>query len=212
MPHLNQLKGGKIAKKEFEPLFVRHMQIGYQAATTLQTLSSHMESSALHTTEIIRLEHDADQCAAETHELMDKRFIPRYDKPDIAELVACLDDIADGVHDVAILFRDYDIKTVQQEAVALIALIPKMSAILIKTLERMPKLKLADAIFALEEIKKLERTADTIRSDGRARARKEFSALDFIIWNEIYHKLEQTTDHCFHAMNTIVSIVRKETH
>lgn len=201
-----------MAKVQFESIFLKHAKIAFDAAKVLQTLAPDMDRNHDFIERIKLLESDADRCAAEAYELMDNSFIPRYDKPDIAQIVEHLDDFVDGVFDVAVLFRDYQIASIEREAAGLMTILPELASIAIRALEKMPNLSLKEALAARDQIKSLERAADSLRSNGRARARREFSALDFTVWNEIYRKLEHTADHCLYLMNAIVSIVRKEAH
>lgn len=201
-----------MAKKQFEEIFLRHAKIGFDAATVLHSLAPLMELNTGFIERLTLLEKDADRCAAEAFELMDNSFIPRYDKPDIAHLISGMDDFVDGVYKVAILFKDYDIKSIEKEAAGIMVILPQLATIVIRSMEQMPKLSLKDSLSALEQIKTLERQADRLRSEGRSRARKEFAALDFTIWNEIYRKLEHTADNYLYVMRIIVSMVRKESH
>ena len=193
-------------------LFLAHINCADNMAHLLRKLVAEGNNATrvVLTKNIIDAEHAADACAAETYSQMDEQFIPRhYDKGDINRLTSCIDDIADDIHDVAVLLRRYEITQATTEAITLAAIIPEMTRVLCAVISGFPKGTLAAAKEQLAVIKQFEQSADQLRDEGVARAYREFDPKSFVAWSEIYRKLEHTTDHVFHAMNTILSMARQ---
>jgi uncharacterized protein len=168
---------------------------------------------------IITFEQQADKIVAEVHELLDNSFIMRFDIPDAMRLTDVLDDVIDGMRKVVLHIDAYKIylSELRPEAHVLMEVAAEMLVHVDKLVVMLsePRLSLARVREQADIVDELEGKADRLVSGYEKDLVGEFSGpgkdrLAFIAWHQLFHLLEQITDHANHCARQIVSLARKE--
>jgi uncharacterized protein len=168
---------------------------------------------------IIAFEQRADRIVAEVHELLDNSFIMRFDIPDAMRLTDVLDDVIDGMRKVVLHIDAYKLylSELRPEAHELMEVAAEMLVHVDKLVVMLsePRLSLSKVREEADIIDELEGKADRLVSGYEKALVGEFAGpgkdrLAFIAWHQLFHLLEQITDHANHCARQIVSLARKE--
>ncbi len=168
---------------------------------------------------IVAFERKGDDIVSEIHELLDNSFILRFDIPDAMRLTDDLDNVIDGMRQVAIHIDIYKriIADLPSDAVRLVEVGQEMM-VLVRDLVRM----LAEPRLSLPKVREVAKAVDAKESeaDGLVAAAERslvasYSApnknrLEFIAWAKLYQLLEEITDDANHCARQILSLARKE--
>jgi len=177
------------------------------------------ESSCKSLDEIIALEHEGDATEEKIHEIIDSSFILRFDKSDIGSLANSLDNILNGMRQVAMHVDIYTphIPRLRPEAEELLQIIEQMTAQVQKCTgllheKRLPHKRVRELT---RELIKAESRADAILHKGEAALVREYGiesggALTFLAHDKLLRMLEHITDVANHCGTLILSITRKE--
>ncbi|MDA1192893.1 MAG: DUF47 family protein [Candidatus Poribacteria bacterium] len=155
------------------------------------------------------MEHHADDLTKQVHQLIDRVFITKYDKNDLASLVNKLDSIIDKMREASeseIAFpRDGSYKTAEQLTLVIQEMIELVRLLLEQLLyERKPNVQLH-----VEIVKAKEEQADELRRAAVKALYVETDAKSFIAWRDVLSKLEQVTDNCQDVADIVSSMSRK---
>src|SRR3989338_6270091 len=153
------------------------------------------------------------------HEIIDSSFILRFDKSDIGSLANSLDNILNGMRQVAMHVDIYTphIPRLRPEAEELLQIIEQMTAQVQKCTgllheKRLPHKRVRELT---RELIKAESRADAILHKGEAALVREYGiesggALTFLAHDKLLRMLEHITDVANHCGTLILSITRKE--
>jgi len=158
--------------------------------------------------EIRVLEHRGDELDEEVEVRLDRAFITPFDRADIHDLVVGIDDVVDGIQEVAETFVIYNVDQPTDDARRLAAI---LSAQAFQLNEAIAKLETLKGIQPhLKEIHELENEADGLSRAAVARLfRDNPDPLNVIKWRDIYLALENTIDAAEDAGEVIERIVAK---
>ena len=158
------------------------------------------------------LEHQADDVAHNLYVELSKNFITPFDREDIHELAAAMDDVVDYIDEVGNKMKNYDF-TEFNEYVLKIAELNNESV-----------KELKNAIFGLRDIKNLHKVTDSclkihgyeskvdlLYNDamGDLIRNNKDNPVKIIVMKDLYEELELVSDKCQDASNVIESIVIK---
>ena len=142
---------------------------------------------------IRELEHAGDEIDAALEARLESAFVTPFDREDIHTLAARLDDVVDGIQEIAETLVIYAVRQPTEEARGLARILSAQAVELGQALRRIEGLKGLEP--HLKAIHELENEADGL---SRAAIANLFSggedALDVIKWRDIYHALENTID------------------
>jgi predicted phosphate transport protein (TIGR00153 family) len=163
--------------------------------------------------EIKRLEHQGDQIAHETFDLLNRTWITPIDREDIHTLVKTLDDVLDFIDAAASRIVLYRITTTTPELKKITAVIVQSAVAIQKALALLSDLKHSRQILdACVEINRLENEADTVAQLAIGKLFAETKdPIEIMKWKEIYDFVEGATDRCEDVANTLEAIVIKST-
>ena len=139
------------------------------------------------------LEKAGDEIDREVTRKLEDAFVTPFDREDIHELVARLDDVVDGIQAIAETFVIYGVTAPTPEARRLAAILDEQGK------------ELAQALRKLDGLKDLERHFDAVHeleneADGLSRAavaklfRDDLPPIDVIKWRDLYNYLEEAID------------------
>jgi len=200
-------------EETFLPQFGRAAQVILDAARVLDAMAAEPGSAVDSAAEIKRLEHQGDQIAHETFDLLNRTWITPIDREDIHTLVKTLDDVLDYIDAAASRIVLYKITTTTPELKKITAVIVQSAIAIQKALALLSDLKHSRQILdACVEINRLENEADTVAQLAIGKLFAEAKdPIEVIKWKEIYDFVEGATDRCEDVANTLEAIVIKST-
>ena len=192
----------------FTEIFIRDGENLLAAARALEELVVSFDRVDERVAAIQALEHEGDQIDAEISVRLERAFITPFDREDIHELVSRLDDVVDGIQEVAETFVIYGIVEPTPEARRLAGIIAAQGAELLAALRRLDKPETMQA--HLREVHTLENEADGLSRAAIGRLfRERMDPLDVIRFRDLYIALEETVDAAEDAAEVLERIIAK---
>ncbi len=177
----------------FQEIFVQSGENLLEAARALNALFTEFDRLDERVGAIQALEHQGDEIGHEIAARLERSFITPFDREDIHELAARLDDVVDGVQEAAETVVIYGIETPTDEARRLAGIIAAQGEQLLEALRKLSRL---DTIgMHVKAVHDLENEAD-----GLSRAaighlfRNGADPLTVIKLRDLYRVLEETVD------------------
>jgi uncharacterized protein len=156
------------------------------------------------------LEHQGDEIDDELVTRLERAFITPFDRGDIHELAARLDDVVDGIQEVAETFLLYGIEQPTEESRALARVLTAQAEHLLAALRLLDKMKGMEA--SLTAVHQLENQADGMsRSAIAGLFRGQPDAVEIIKWRDVYTYLEEAIDAAEDTGEIIERMVHKAT-
>ena len=154
------------------------------------------------------LEHAGDEIDSQLEDRLERAFITPFDREDIHELSVRLDDVVDGIQEVAEALVIYGVDQPTPESRDLAGILSGQAVQLAEALRKLEGLKGLEP--HLREVHVLENQADGV---SRAAIARLFSggqdALEVIKWRDIYHALEEAIDAAEDAAEVIERMLHK---
>lgn len=142
---------------------------------------------------IRELEHKGDEIDAALEERLGRAFVTPFDREDIHALTVRLDDVVDGIQEVAETLVIYGVTQPTQEARELARLLSGQAVELGQALRKIERLKGLEP--HLKAIHDLENRADAVSRNAIAGLfQGGHDTLDVIKWRDIYLALENSID------------------
>jgi len=124
---------------------------------------------------------------------LEDAFVTPFDREDIHELVARLDDVVDGIQAIAETFVIYGVAAPTPEARRLAAILDEQAKELAQALRKLDGLKDLERHF--EAVHELENEADGLSRAAVAKLfRDDLPPIDVIKWRDLYNYLEEAID------------------
>lgn len=193
----------------FFDLFERHAQTALEGTKVFAKAVEEWPNSADDLNRVAEIEHECDNIAHMTIDLLHRTFITPFDRDQILKMVSILDDIIDLVHAAAQRMRLFELKTITPE-------LREMVGVLLESQERVNKmvcfLRNRDNENKAHEISKeihsLENKGDRLFREGLASLfRSDMNVITVIKLKEIYETVEEGIDSCEDATNMIDGIL-----
>jgi predicted phosphate transport protein (TIGR00153 family) len=192
----------------FTEIFIRDGENLLAAARALEELVVTFDRLDERVAAIQALEHEGDQIDAEIAVRLERAFITPFDREDIHELISRLDDVVDGIQEVAEMFVIYGIAEPTPEARQLAGIIAGQGAELIAALRLLDKPETMQA--HLRAVHTLENEADGLSRAAIGRLfRERMDPLDVIRFRDLYMALEETIDAAEDAAEVLERIIAK---
>lgn len=200
-------------EETFLPQFARGAEVIVEAARVLDALAAAPVLDDQRAVRIKQLEHQGDQIAHETFDLLNRTWITPIDREDIHVLVRNLDDVLDFIDAAAARIVLYRIATSTPELKKITSIIVQSAEAIQKALSLLSDLKHSRQILdACVEINRLENEADTVAQLAIGRLFNDSKdPIEVMKWKEIYDFVEGATDRCEDVANTLEAIVIKST-
>ena len=194
--------------EEFTRIFIRDGENLLAAARALEELVVTYDRLDERVAAIQALEHQGDEIDAEIAKRLERAFITPFDREDIHELTSRLDDVVDGIQEVAETFVIYGIVEPTPEARQLAGIIAGQGAELLAALRLLDKPETMQA--HLREVHTLENKADGLSRAAIGRLfRERMDPLDVIRFRDLYIALEETVDAAEDAAEVLERIIAK---
>ncbi len=194
--------------EEFTKIFIRDGENLLAAARALEELVVAYDRLDERVAAIQALEHQGDEIDAEIAARLERAFITPFDREDIHELTSRLDDVVDGIQEVAETFVIYGIVEPTPEARQLAGIIAGQGAELVAALRLLEKPETMQA--HLRAVHTLENEADGLSRAAIGRLfRERMDPLDVIRFRDLYIALEETVDAAEDAAEVLERIIAK---
>jgi predicted phosphate transport protein (TIGR00153 family) len=198
----------------FFPLFESDAQNLVRAADLLRTLMSSTtteERERLHK-EIKDVEHIGDEITTKTYLQLNKSFITPFDREDIHELTANIDDVVDSINGISrrvCLYKPKKLIPVYKEMAELIYTAAKEIEISVHCLKD-PVANKEKIMAACEKVKDIEHKADELYFSGvQELFEKEEDTKELLKNNKILEILERCVDEEEDITDTLKAILIK---
>ena len=192
----------------FTEIFIRDGENLLAAARALEGMVVTFDRLDERVAAIQALEHQGDEIDAEIAARLERAFITPFDREDIHELTSRLDDVVDGIQEVAETFVIYGIEKPTPEARQLAGIIAGQAAELLAALRLLDKPETMQA--HLRSVHTLENEADGLSRAAIGRLfRERMDPLDVIRFRDLYIALEETIDAAEDAAEILERIAAK---
>jgi predicted phosphate transport protein (TIGR00153 family) len=194
--------------ERFQELFVEDGENMLEAARKLEEMIVTYDRLDERVSEIRVLEHRGDEIDTEVEVRLDRAFITPFDREDIHDLVSRIDDVVDGIQEIAETFVIYDVASPTDDARVLAGILSAQANQLNQAIGKLETLKDIDA--NIKQVHDLENEADGLSRAAVARLfHGRAEAIDVIKWRDIYTALENTIDAAEDAAEVIERILAK---
>lgn len=199
-------------EERFFDLFAQHSQTLVQGAKALQDMLKGGEDTVLHCQRINQFEHEADNITREVLTAVRRTFITPFDRVDIKNLIASMDDAIDQMQQTAKAVLLFEVREFEPPMREIGQLLSECAALVQRAIPLMTAI--GDNVSMLnsitEELTKLEGRVDDLHDIGLKELylkHRNANAIDFIVGNEIYKHLEKVSDRFDDVANEINSIL-----
>jgi uncharacterized protein Yka (UPF0111/DUF47 family) len=201
----------KLSGNEFVAFFQEHVSLCVVAIDELGRIFGCPPDAR--SSQIEDLEHRGDEIVKKTIRLLDKTYIPPYDKSDILNLISHVDDILDSMKSIERNVRIYQLSGTNRLAQSACDVARNAVEQLNFAIRLLPNFDAQAIRAAAAKINELEDQADDVRDSALSELFQDPGAPVTgrqIGWQKTYQLLEELTDHCQHAVDALLSISRKE--
>lgn len=188
-------------------------ECAYQAAFELMKMMKDYQPNAIdvHLQKMHRIEHEADLRRHEIMTVLAKDSRPPMDREDIVALSNALDDMVDMVEDVSIGLYIYNVKEVQEAAMAYGKVIVMCCDAVREMMKEFEKIQYNNNIMdCIKRVNHLEGQGDTLFAKA---TRELFSdvldPVEVIRWKSIYDRMELACDSCEKIGHLVESVALK---
>ena len=196
--------------QKFFDLFTADGENLLAAARELDAMVSGFDHLEERVARIRALEHAGDEIDAALNERLERAFVTPFDREDIHELSVRLDDVVDGIQEIAETFVIYDIAAPTSEARDLARLLAGQAVELAAALSKLEGLKGLEP--HLRAIHEKENQADALsRAAIAGLFRGGQDAIDVLKWRDVYRALEETIDAAEDAGEVMERMIHKGT-
>ena len=140
-----------------------------------------------------------------------KDFLPPIEREDIAVIVNKLDDIEDGIDEIAIDFKIINIEYIKQDTLEIIDILVKATTAVKGIFEKLSDLKHPELVEEkLVIVNRLEEQGDRVYEKIISNLYKEEKdPIELIKWVNIYKGFEETIDSCEQISDCIQDVIMK---
>lgn len=199
--------------KGFFDLLERSAGVLVKAAEAYVDVAHNYDNREDSISRIRQYEHDGDEIAHRTLEMLDKTFITPFDREDIQALTLRMDDVIDEIDAASKRLTLYRIPAPTAWFVKQTDVLLRAAQLVAEAVTHLRNLKKPNGMQAsLVEIHRLENVGDDINHAAVAELYDQ--ATDPILvmkWKEIYDLTERAIDRCEDIANAIEAIILKNT-
>ena len=161
--------------------------------------------------EIHKLEHSSDRVVHKMREYLIKDFLPPIEREDIAVIINKLDDIEDGIDEIAIDFKILNVKKIKGDILEFVDILVQAAKAVKGVFEKLSDLKHPELIKEkVIVVNKLEEQGDRVYERIISNLYKEEKdPIELIKWINIYKCFEETIDSCEEISDCIQDVIMK---
>jgi predicted phosphate transport protein (TIGR00153 family) len=194
--------------REFFRLFSRASENAVGISQLLVRLVDEFPTNGDLVHEIRDSEHEGDRVTRELVDLLNRTFVTPFDRDDIYNLAAAIDDVCDYVDEAAGNIASYGVTEIRPQAKEQARVILRSAEKLNDAVNLLDGFK--DASRQLHELRDLEDEGDRLNRDAVAELfSSEPDPLVVIRWKDIHEQLEEAVDACENAADVLEAILVK---
>ena len=195
-------------EEKFFDFFERHAKVIVEGAKELRQLLEPGADIAARAAAINRFEHEADDITREVMLAVRRTFITPFDRSDIQDLTASMDDAIDQMKQTSKAILLYEVTTFDQPMRDMADLIVKAAEITADMVDALRQMKKnSSRLMAMTvKITKLEEESDNLNEGGHKRlyqAHRSSDPMAYIVGAELYDHLERVVDRFEDVANQI---------
>lgn len=196
----------------FFDLFENHARVLVAGAEAMQALLQGGDNVGQHCAQVMRLEHEADMIAGQVMQAVRRSFITPFDRSDIKDLIASMDDSIDQMRQTAKAITLFEVKSFEpqmRELGDVTVQAARKTAEMVGLLHVMRK-ETGQLGKLTEDIRKLEEQSDELHDKGIKQLFLDHRSSDvmaFIVGSEIYAHLEKIVDRFEDVANKVNGIL-----
>ncbi len=199
-------------EERFFDLFESHSKVLVSGAESMRALLQGGEGVARHSADVLRYEHEADLIARDVMLAVRRSFITPFDRSDIKDLIASMDDSIDQMRQTAKAITLFEVQEFQPQMRELgeIAVQSAKKTVEIIGLLRSMRKESVRLTALTEDIRKLEEHSDELHDKGVKQLFLDHRSSDvmaFIVGSEIYAHLEKIVDRFEDVANKVNGIL-----
>ena len=195
-------------ERRFYELFEQQAATIVRAAGLLEQGLADVTNLPVRQREIKDLEHQGDELTHEIVRALNRTFVTPFDREDIYELAAGLDDILDYIEEVADTTNLYGISAIPEPARELARLLAQAAAQLEEAIGRLESGKGGGE--HVIEVHRLEDVGDSVSRRAIAELFSDrYPPLEVIKLKDLYGLLEDALDRCEDVANVLEGIAIK---
>jgi predicted phosphate transport protein (TIGR00153 family) len=199
-------------EERFFDLFDRHAQTVIQGSIALQGMLNGGEETPVYCQRVNQFENDADNITREVLTAVRRTFITPFDRIDIQQLFASLDDSIDQMKKTAKAITLFEATVFEPQMREMADIIVKCAGLTSEMIALLPQMqKNAGKLNALaEQIVTLEDESDHVCDAGLKALylkHRDGNAMGYIVGAEIYDHLERVVDRFEDVANGITGIL-----
>jgi predicted phosphate transport protein (TIGR00153 family) len=195
-------------KREFFRLFSRASENAVGISRLLVRLVDEFPTNGDLLREIKDCEHEGDRVTRELVDLLNRTFVTPFDRDDIYNLAAAIDDVCDYVDEAAGNIAGYGVTEIRPQAKEQARVILRSAEKLDAAVNLLDGFK--DASRQLHELRDLEDEGDRLNRGAVAELfSSERDPLVVIRWKDIHEQLEEAVDACENAADVLEAILVK---
>lgn len=199
-------------EERFFDLFDRHAKTVVQGATALQEMLRGGDETPVFCQRVNQFENEADGITREVLTAVRRTFITPFDRVDIKNLIAAMDDAIDQMQQTAKAVVLFEVRTFEPPMREIGTLLVECANLVGRALPLMQSIGENVAMLSAitEELGKLEGRVDDLHDIGLKELflkHRSANAMDFVVGAEIYKHLEKVADRFDDVANEINSIV-----
>lgn len=171
----------------------------------------HLEKLEYSIAEIHKLEHASDRIVHKMREFLIKDFLPPIEREDIALIINKLDDIEDGIDEIAIDIKILNINNIRNDILDISDILVRSSKAVREVFEKLSDLKHPDSIKQrVIVVNRLEEQGDRVYERIVSNLyQEEKNSIELIKWASIYRCFEETIDSCEQISDCIQDVIMK---
>jgi uncharacterized protein len=199
-------------EEKFFDLFAQHSQAVMQGALALQGMLQGGDETPAFCQQVNKFENDADNITREVLTAVRRTFITPFDRVDIKNLIAAMDDAIDQMQQTSKAVLLFEVRIFEPQMREIGTLLVECANLVSRALPLMQSIgENASRLNAItEELGRLEGQVDDIHDIGIKELflkHRDANTMDFVVGAEIYKHLEKVADRFDDVGNEINSIV-----
>jgi hypothetical protein len=197
-------------EERFFDLFVEEAANVLDGARQLETMLRTYDNADKSAKRIRETESKGDEISRNIGRRLESSFVTPFDREEIHALISGLDDILDGIEQVADTFVLYNISAPTKISIKQASLVVQCCEILHQALTNMRGFKGLEEY--INEVYRLETEGDRLARNAIAGLFNDSTkTIEVLKWKDIYALLEETIDKCEDVAQLIERIVVKHT-
>ena len=194
--------------REFYRLFARASANAVAISELLVKLLAEFPADGNLLRDIKAAEHEGDRLTRELVDLLNRTFVTPFDRDDIYNLAAAIDDICDHIDEAAGNIVGYGVREIRPAAKEQGQVILRSAQQLDQAVNRLEGFK--DSSRQLHQLRDLEDEGDFLNREAvKELFSSEGDPLAVIRWKDIHEQLEEAVDACENAADVLEAILVK---